>query len=148
MQGALWLQHRPPRPRHLPRRRSCHRLRMRQSSAARSHRQTPLWHQVPDPADTRGKHIWDLPLGQIPKSCPGKGAGKGKWDGKRDPEGAAGTHCKWGLLPGAPRRAGRVPRGSAVPPAWHSSRHGAGSTCSEKRAWPHPNHGTSGFGPT
>lgn len=41
---------------------------------------------------------------------------------------AAGTHCRWGFLPGMSRRAGWVPGGIAVPPAWRSSRRGAGST--------------------
>lgn len=50
-------QHRPALPRHLLRRRSSARLRIRQSQVARSHLQAPLWHQVPDPAGTRGKHI-------------------------------------------------------------------------------------------
>lgn len=47
---------------------------------------------------------------------------------------APGTYCRQGPLPGRRRGAGSVPRGSGAQPAGRSSRHGAGSTCSEKES--------------
>lgn len=47
---------------------------------------------------------------------------------------AVGTYCRQGPPAGAQGGVGSVPRGSGVRPAWHSSRHGAGSTCRENES--------------
>jgi len=136
LQKALLLQHCPARPRHLLRRRNSRWLRSRQNWAARSHRQAPLWHQVPDPAGTGEKaHLRpsfrDDPWGAAPKRAPQM---REMVRRKASRTATAETHGRWGFLPRAPRGAGSVPRGTAAQPAWRSSRHGAGSTCSEKES--------------
>lgn len=85
LQRSFLLQHRPPRPRHLPRRRSSPRPRIWQSQAACSHLQAPLWHQVPEPAGTGEKaclrpSFREDPRGAAPKkgtTKEGDGLGRG-----------------------------------------------------------------------
>lgn len=50
------------------------------------------------------------------------------------PKLSQGTYCRQDPPLGGRRGAGSVPRGSGARPAGRSSRHGAGSTCSEKES--------------